>query len=459
LTLKIGIDGLPISKSSNKQFWPVLCSVDQSENNRPFIVSLFYGDSKPNDINLFLKSFVEELEQLENEGFEYNGKFYNIRIRCIVADAPARSYIKCIKNHNAYYSCERCDRKGKWMRRVVYPGNRIGNLYTDAAFINQEYVHHHEGISPLTKLKLGMISQIPLDYMHLICLGVVKKLLITWTSGPLTARLSPRQILSISRRLISMKCNIPKEFNRKCRSLKDLKHWKATELRTFVLYVGPSALRGILNDKLFSHFLLLHSAVYILCSELAFDKSWVSYAGELLSQFVNEISDNYYKEFYVYNVHSLLHLHSDVSRLGPLDYFSAFEFENSMQYLKKMIRMNNSHLSQVVRRVSENEGQTFLYDMVCESKCKLSCATGDNCFMSKDGKIYVILTLHLSHFECYEFLVKKKFEGYPFDSRKLGIICVSKPSKSVKVCKEDYFKKIILLPFGSDFVCVPVIHS
>jgi hypothetical protein len=295
--------------------------------------------------------------------------------------------------------------------------------------------------------------------MHLICLGVVKKLLITWTSGPLTARLSPRQILSISRRLISMKCNIPKEFNRKCRSLKDLKHWKATELRTFVLYVGPSALRGILNDKLFSHFLLLHSAVYILCSELAFDKSWVSYAGELLSQFVNEISDNYYKEFYVYNVHSLLHLHSDVSRLGPLDYFSAFEFENSMQHLKKMIRMNNSHLSQVVRRVSENEGQTFLYDMVCESKCKLSCATGDNCFMSKDGKIYVILTLHLSHFECYEFLVKKKFEGYPFDSRKLGIICVSKPSKSVKVCKEDYFKKIILLPFGSDFVCVPVIHS
>jgi hypothetical protein len=41
LTVKIGIDGLPISKSSNKQFWPILCSVDQSISSRPFIVSLF----------------------------------------------------------------------------------------------------------------------------------------------------------------------------------------------------------------------------------------------------------------------------------------------------------------------------------------------------------------------------------------------------------------------------------
>jgi hypothetical protein len=68
LTIKIGIDGLPISKSSNKQFWPILCSVDQSINSRPFIVSLFYGETKPDNISLFLESFVKEMSNLEVQG-------------------------------------------------------------------------------------------------------------------------------------------------------------------------------------------------------------------------------------------------------------------------------------------------------------------------------------------------------------------------------------------------------
>jgi hypothetical protein len=127
---------------------------------------------------MFLESFVKEMSNLEAHGLLVNELHYNVRIRCIIADAPARSFIKCIKNHNAYYGCERCDRKGKWMKRVVYPRNRVGLLYTDESFKNQTNSFHHDGISPLVDLKIGMISNIPLDYVHLICLGVVKKLLL-----------------------------------------------------------------------------------------------------------------------------------------------------------------------------------------------------------------------------------------------------------------------------------------
>jgi hypothetical protein len=179
--------------------------VDQSISNKPFLFSLYYGESKPSDVNMYLKFFVEEMRVLENEGLEFNGMRFDVRIRCIIADAPARSFRKCVRNHNAYYGCERCNRKGKWEKRVVYPTEKVGVLYTDLPFEDQSHFFHHEGISPLISLNLGMITQIPLDYMHLICLGIVKKLLLTWTSGPLSARLGPRQILNISRRLISIR--------------------------------------------------------------------------------------------------------------------------------------------------------------------------------------------------------------------------------------------------------------
>jgi hypothetical protein len=346
-------------------------------------------------------------------------------------------------------------------KRVVYPGNRIGSLYSDEKFQNQSFAYHHDGFSPLSKLKLGMISQIPLDYMHLVCLGVVKKLLLTWTAGPLSSRLGPRQILDISRRLIAMKSCIPVEFNRKCRSLRDLKHWKATEFRMFVLFVGPVALCKILNDKLFKHFLLLHSAIFILCSKLARDSNWVLYAGELLNQFVAEISDHYYKEFYMFNVHSLLHLHLDVLNLGPLDMFSAFEFENSMQYLKKMLRTNRSHLSQVVRRVYENNGHTHGSSkrVVSRFNCNLSEKNGNNCFITREGNVFRISACQFTFYECHEFLSKVPFLGYPCESSKFGIYVVSKPSRCVKIKKTDEFKKCMLLPYDDVLVCIPIINS
>ena len=121
ITLTIGVDGLPISRSSNKQFWPILAILDQAMTQKPFVISLFYGNQKPSSVEEFLRAFIEEMAQLESTGISVNDRSYNIRIRCIIADAPARSFLKCTKNHNAYYGCERCYRKGKWRGRVIYP--------------------------------------------------------------------------------------------------------------------------------------------------------------------------------------------------------------------------------------------------------------------------------------------------------------------------------------------------
>lgn len=60
LPLAINIDGLPLSKSSNSQCWPILMSIDIIGFTEPFIVGIYHGMKKPDSVTKFLDAFVEE---------------------------------------------------------------------------------------------------------------------------------------------------------------------------------------------------------------------------------------------------------------------------------------------------------------------------------------------------------------------------------------------------------------
>lgn len=102
------------------------------------------------------------------------------------------------------------------------------------------------------------ISNTPLGYMHLICLGVVKKIILLWTKGPLSVRLNLRSINKISHLLMLLRNSTPSEFVRRPRSINDVKLWKAVEFRNFLLYTGPIVLRYILKKDIYYHFITLH---------------------------------------------------------------------------------------------------------------------------------------------------------------------------------------------------------
>ena len=53
-------------------------------------------------------------------------------------------------------------------------------LRTKQSFIQQLDKKHHNGRSPLLVLNVDMINWFPLDYMHLVLLGVFKRLLDIW---------------------------------------------------------------------------------------------------------------------------------------------------------------------------------------------------------------------------------------------------------------------------------------
>jgi hypothetical protein len=460
LTLKVGIDGLPISKSSRLQFWPILASVDQDNLEEVAVVSLYYGSEKPPDIFRYLAPFVDEMLLLAREGVTVLGTNYSVRIRCLIADAPARSFIKNTKNHNAYFGCERCYRRGSWRKRVVYPVKPKADEYTDETFVNRCYESHHvsEIPTPLESLDFGMITQIPLEYMHLCCLGVMKKFLILWAEGPLPHKISNKQQKIISDRLVMFSKRLPTEFFRKCRSLKELRHWKATEFRTFMLYVGPEALKGVLRNEKFEHFLLYHTAMYILISNCSGKDEWINFAENLLCRFVEDIPRLYSKELLVYNVHSLLHLCEDVRIHGSLDNFSAFSFENFMSKLKRNIRTNSNHLSQVVRRLMEaNSFSSLESNLSRQTKWKMSVSSRDSCFMTDDGRFCLLTTVSPS-LKCKYFRILGNVKYYPVDSTKLGIFNVKIVDQEEETVQQvRLVKKCILLPSSDDlYVCIPL---
>ncbi len=121
--------------------------------------------------------------------------------QALICDAPARAYLKRIKNHNAYHSCERCITKGAYITKRVVFNEQGCTLRTDEAFSAVAYKNHQTGVSPFIAAGLSCVSSFVFDYMHMVNLGVVQRMLIFLTRGPTLCRLSVRQRQEISQKL------------------------------------------------------------------------------------------------------------------------------------------------------------------------------------------------------------------------------------------------------------------
>jgi len=358
LNLLINIDGLPITKSSTACLWPILCS--NSAKTKVYIVGAFYGFCKPSCANEFLKPLVNDLITFISNGIHTNRLHVQVRLHALICDTPAKSFVLATKAHTGYYSCSKCTIEGMYKDNRLCFANRTANtrLRTDEEFSQNQYDDYQTGYSIFTSIPhFGGITNVPLDYMHLICLGVVKKLILLWLkNGPLSVRIRGQSIDEVSRLLLSLRNTAPKEFSRKPRGLEDVRHWKATEFRTFLLYTSPVVLMNILEKDAYLHFLTLHVAIFILASPVfSKDRNYIDYAEALLEHFVESFAKLYGAKNISHNVHNLLHLCSDVKKYGALDSFSAFRFENYLFSIKKLLRKAEKPLEQLVRRYYEIE--------------------------------------------------------------------------------------------------------
>ncbi|XP_064474126.1 uncharacterized protein LOC135388473 [Ornithodoros turicata] len=287
-----------------------------------------------------------------DDGFTYKGVHVRVELRAVICDAPAWSFLKQVKSHTGYYGCEKCLQKGVYCcRKVTFPELNAAKR-TNSSFRNKEQPEHHTGTSPFLALDCDIVKLFPADYMHLVCLGIVRKLLMLWVRGTRPHCLSATQCTLLSNRLRACRKNFPTVFQRRPRGVEELERWKATEFRNFVLYLGPVVLKGLLPTEKYHNFLLLHTAIRILAS-IELSTQYNTYAQDLLNHFIETFRDIYGAEHLVYNVHTLSHLAEDCLTHGALDCFSAFPFENFLGKLKRILRSGNKPLSQISRRLSE----------------------------------------------------------------------------------------------------------
>ena len=247
IELNVNIDGLPIYKSKNLSLWPIQCSIANILPAKPFIAALHCAPHKPQDLD-FLQDFVVELKKLMINGISFDGSPAKpVVLKCFLCDAPAKALIKGTIQYNGRYGCDFCEVRGEFDGIMLFLYKGKGR--TDKSFREQSNPEHHKSFSPLLALEIDMIKQFPIDAMHCIDLGVTKRLILLWKEGTLVHRLSSGKIKLLGDYHCSLKPFLPSEFNRKPRSLEELKPWKATEFRTFLMYSGPVILKGILTKE------------------------------------------------------------------------------------------------------------------------------------------------------------------------------------------------------------------
>lgn len=462
IDLTVNIDGLPLFKSSNIQLWPVLCKFDHFD---PFLVALYCGHTKPNSVQEYLSDFLHELQQLQGNGVTREGKTFQLTVRCFVCDAPARAFLKCTKAHNAYFACERCTIKGSWKGRVVFDSEETFPARTEQDFNNVRY-ENQLAKSPLIDAGILCIAHFPLDYMHLVCLGVVRRMLCFLRQGPKTCRLSCGQLSQISDKLMSLRGKMPSEFARQPRSLCELDRWKATEFRQFLLYTGPVVLRSVVSDEFYRHFIALSVAMSILLDSND-EKRYVylQYARELLTFFVRKCPKIYGDIFVVYNVHNLLHLADDVEFYKcSLNEIAAFEFENYLQSLKKMVRKSQNPIAQVAKRLTEleNSRATSTDKSIIRH---ISTRAKDRCFMLKSKEFVIVKEKNPDgKFVCDLIKLRflESFYSRPCDSKMINICFVRDMDRIVSrrlLEKVELYRKVACLPYKKGHVLFPLLHD
>lgn len=228
------------------------------------------------------------------------------------------------------------------------------NKRTDEGFRTRSIPEHHREYSIIEELPINMINDfIIADSLHLLHLGLMKKCLLIWINGggEFEYKWDNSELNNINQLLSNCRKDMPTDIHRSIRNLDCIKHWKGTEFRTFLMYIGIVILKQSLRTEEYEHFLKLYCAV-ILCSHDNYLRRF-ELAKELFDEYIEGFIDSYGIHTISSNVHNLSHVVDDVQRFGNLSKIDAYPFENALYGIKLKIRTCNKPLEQICRRLIE----------------------------------------------------------------------------------------------------------
>ncbi|CAB3985352.1 Hypothetical predicted protein [Paramuricea clavata] len=374
LSLLFNTDGVHVFKSSKGEIWPLLVVVNEVHpsvrfsTKRIILAGIWFGSKKP-PMATFLAPFREQLNHLYHTGVLIASK--NITCHAVTligtTDLPAKAACQEFTQFNGECGCSFCEDKGV----IVSVGKGHSRAYpfipgpprmlrTKDKVLKQGTMALQSGtrvcgvkmVSQLTLVDgFDIIRGMPLDYMHSVLLGVVKMLFSKWFDAK-----NKKEVFYIGDKISCLDgrlclCQPPDYISRLPRSLADRKYWKASEVRSWLLYYSLPVLHGILPDELYCHYALLATSVYHLLQQPVTQSGLLS-ADRQLEEFYALMSKYYGESACTMNVHNVCkHMTTSVKLAGPLWAFSCFGTESWNGTMMKLIHGTHHVATQVVAAI------------------------------------------------------------------------------------------------------------
>ena len=272
----INTDGCQASDSSKISIWPIYIMLNELppelRRNHMILAGLWVAKVEP-IMNLYLKSFIDQANQLSSEGFKWcwNGEEKVSRLfplGCCV-DSPCRCAMLSMKKFNGLHGCTYCEHPTvavnsvrKYPMIVPPPLQRTDTSIKEKMLLahssNSKDITGDKGPSYLMNLKhFDLVDGMILDFMHACLLGVTElytEIILTNAKEEYYVG-SPNKLQIIDQRLLSIRP--PKCIAKVSRSIKERANWTASEWLTWLMVYSLICLDGVLPKNIIITYLCL----------------------------------------------------------------------------------------------------------------------------------------------------------------------------------------------------------
>ena len=284
-------------------------------------------------------------------------------LKTAVGDNPKRSDLRCALGHGSSYACEYCVSKAIYIRNInqskghlAWPSSTANGekrTILDILEITEKLENGEEltrdeckgfwGKSQLlNQPNFNFIVDIPAEYMHSGCIGVVKRMLeLTFNIGENRDRITIRKLSEASKfnQEIAI-VQVIREFSRRIRNL-DFAVLKAQEHRNIILFFFPIVLECIPNEfprekKIWLQLAFIMRACVLPNNEF----------NEISPSVINAVATSFYKNYEAvygaknctYSIHLIACHLLEIRGQVPLTERSAFKYENFYSEIKNLFQ-------------------------------------------------------------------------------------------------------------------------
>lgn len=249
-----------------------------------------------------------------------------------------------------------------------------------------------KGVSHFLKLEnFNFIQSLPAEYMHSLCIGVGKRLLVlTFDLGEKRTKTSKRKLSDCSKFNSLIKAiQVVREFSRRCRNL-DLGIIKAQEYRNLILFFFPLIIECIEEEYSKEKMIWLHFAYFVRACVLPnaeFDCIDPSDIKRSCTKFYSLFEKCFGEENCSYSVHIVTSHVLKIRGENPLTETSAFKYENFYSEMKHLFHPGSTNpLKQILQNTIMKRS---LENHSCYKPIKYTPVKTPNKGMENNSLVYI----------------------------------------------------------------------